>query len=110
MKGGSLGETLDGFVHNFGAPEHITFDCFQSQAGNNTKFFKIIGKCNIDHPISVPRCLNENPTEGAIREIKHILYQVMQQMKVTKRVWYYLEVWTYETVNLSVSRSHYAKG
>ena len=34
----------------------------------------------------------------------------MQQIKAPKRVWNYLAVWIYETGNLSVSRSRYAKG
>ena len=39
-KGDSLGETLDDFVHDFGAPEHLTFDGFQSQMGKITHFNK----------------------------------------------------------------------
>ena len=39
-KGESLGETLDDFVHDFGAPEHLTSDGFQSQVGKNIMFFK----------------------------------------------------------------------
>ena len=38
QKGGSLGNTLDDFVKKIGAPEHLTFDDFHSQVGNNTKF------------------------------------------------------------------------
>ena len=41
-KGDSLCETLDDFVHDFGALEHLTFDGFQYQVGKNTKFFKNI--------------------------------------------------------------------
>ena len=41
-KGDSLGETLEHSVNEFGAPEHLTFDGFQSQVGNINNFFKNI--------------------------------------------------------------------
>ena len=86
-KGDSLDENLDDFVHEFGAHEHLTFDGFQSQVDNNTKFFKDLRKYNIDHHVSAPQRPIENPAEGAIREIKRHFYRVMQQMKLPKRVW-----------------------
>ena len=61
MKGESLGETLDDFVHDFGAPEYLTLDGFQSQVGKNIKFFKNLRKYNIDHHVSAPRHPNEKP-------------------------------------------------
>ena len=39
-KGESLREALDDFVHDFGAPEHLTFDGHQSQVGKKTRFYK----------------------------------------------------------------------
>ena len=109
-KGGSLDETLDDFVHDFGAPEHLTFGGFQYQVGNNTKFFSNLLKYNIDHRVSAPRRPNENPAEGTIREIKRRFYRVMQLMKAPKHVWGYLLVWISDTVNLYVFSSLYAKG
>ena len=66
-KGDSLRETLYYFKHDFGSPEHLTFNGFQSQVGKNTNFFKNHRKYNIDHHVSSPRCTNENPVEGANR-------------------------------------------
>ena len=109
-KGGSLGEIVDDYVHDFGAPEHLTFGGFQYQVGKNTKFFRNLLKYNIDHRVSAPRRPNENPAEGTIREIKRRFYQVMQLMKVPKHVWGYLLVWISHTVNLYVFSSLYAKG
>ena len=60
-RGDSLGETIEHSVHDFGAPEHITFDGFQSQVGNINKFFRNLCKNNIDHHVSAPRHLNEKP-------------------------------------------------
>ena len=110
MKGESLGETLDDFVHDFGATEHLTFNGFQYQSGKNTKFFKNIRNYNVYHHVSAPQHPNEKPVEGAIIETKRCFYRVMQKMKVPKHVWDYLEVWTSDTGNLSVSSSRYAKG
>ena len=109
-KGDSLGEALDDFVHDFGAPEHLTFDGHQSQVGRNTKFFKNLRKYNIDYHVSAPRRPNENPAEGAIREIKRRFYRVMVRKQVPQRLWDYLIIWLCETGNLSVSSSRYANG
>ena len=65
-KGGSIGETLDEFVREFGVPEHLTFDVFQSQVVQNTKFKKNLRRYRIDHHISAPLRTNENSSEGAI--------------------------------------------
>ena len=50
----SLGKTLDNFVHDFGAPSHLTFDGHQSQVGKKTRFFKSLRKYKIDHHVSAP--------------------------------------------------------
>ena len=41
--GGNIGELLD-FVHDFGVPEHLTFDEATNQESKNTKFMKTIRK------------------------------------------------------------------
>ena len=110
VKGYSLGEALDDYVHEFGSLEHLTFDGFQYQVSKNTKFFKNLHKYNIDHHVYVPRSPNQNPAEGTIREIKRCFYQVMQQMKLPKNVWDYQSVWICDTRNLSLTISRYAKG
>lgn len=110
VKGDSLGETLDYFVHNFGAPEHLTFDRNQSQVGKNTHFNKSLRKYHIDCHVPEPRRPNENPAEGAIWEIKRWFYRVMNNKWVPKRVWDYLILWICETASLSISSSRYANG
>ena len=65
--GDSLCETLDDFVHEFGAPEHLNLYGFQYQVGKNTKLFKNLCKYHIDHHVSAPLRPKENPAEGAIR-------------------------------------------
>jgi hypothetical protein len=109
-KGDSLGEALDDFVHDFGAPEHLTFDGHQSQVGKNTHFNKSLRKYQIDYHVSAPRRPNENPAEGAIREIKRRFYRIMNNKRVPKRVWDYLVLWVCETASLTVSSSKYANG
>ena len=108
--GDSLGEALDDFVHDFGAPTHLTFDGHQSQVGKKTRFFRGLRKYEIDHHVSSPRRPNENPAEGTIREIKRRFYTIMRSAKVPARLWDYLIVWICETSNLSVSSTKYAGG
>ena len=109
-KGDPVGHTLSDFVHDFGAPQHLTFDGAQVQVGKHTLFQKYLRQFRIDHHVSGPRRPNENPAEGSIREIKRRWYRVMHRKKVPKRLWDYLLVWICETGNLSVSSSKYAHG
>ena len=101
-KGDAVGHTLSDFVHDFGAPDHITFDGAQVQVGKKTLFQKNLRKFFIDYHVSSPRRPNENPAEGSIREIRRRWYRIMTRKKVPKRLWDYLIVWTCETENMSV--------
>ena len=73
-KGGSLDETLDDFVHAFGAPEHLTFNGFQSQVGKNTKFSRIFANIILitmylhrDNPMkSLQKALSEKSSVDSI--------------------------------------------
>ena len=69
VKGGSLGESLDSFVHDFVAPDHLMVDGFRSQASKNTRFFMNLHKYSINHHVSAPRQPNENPAEVTIRKL-----------------------------------------
>ena len=77
-KGDSLGYTLDNFVHDFRAREHLTFDGYPSQVGSNAHFNKSLRKYHIDYHVSAPRRPNENPAEGAIRELKRQFYRAFE--------------------------------
>ena len=103
-KGGSLGNTLDDFVQNFGAPEHLTFDDFHSQVGNNTKFFNNLRKYTIGHHI-YERCRPKKIARDATRA-----YHIMNRKNIPNSILDYLAVWVCETVNLSVSSSRYTQG
>ena len=109
-KGEAIGDSLYNFVHDFGAPEHLTFDGFQSQVGRNTKFRRGLRHYNIDWHVSAPRRPNKNPAEGTICKIKCRFYQVMHKKSVPKRLWDYLVTWICKTSSLSVSSSKYANG
>ena len=109
-KGDPVGNSLNDFVHDFGVPEHLTFDGAQVQIGKKTLFQSTLNKHRIKYHVSAPRRPNENPAEGAIREIKRRYYRVLQRKNVPQRLWDYLLVWICETGNLSVSSSRYANG
>ena len=66
----NIGNSFLSFIHDYGSPEHLTFDGFSSQVGKHTKFNKALRKYAIDFHVSSPRRPNENPSEGTIREIK----------------------------------------
>ena len=69
-KGNEVGQTLSHFIHDYGAPEHVTFNGAQVQVGKKTLFQKTLNKHHIDYHVPSPRRPNENPAEGSIREIK----------------------------------------
>ena len=108
--GDEIGHSLTDFLHNYGAPEHLTFDGAQAQVGANTLFMKNIRRSEIRHHVSAPRKPNENPVEAGIREIKKRMYRIMLKKGVPPRLWDYGISWVCETGNLTVSSSRYAKG
>jgi len=81
-----------------------------SQVGRKTRFRKSPRKYNIDFHVSGPRRPNENPSEGAIRELKRRFYRVMFKNAIPMCLWDFLVVWLWETGNLTVSSSRYANG
>ena len=108
--GGTLGDTLLDFVHEYGAPEKLTFDGAMSQVGSNTNFQSLLRKMDIPFHISSPRRPNENPAESKIREVKKRWYRIMTKKHVPPRLWDFCFIWICETSNLSVSSFKYAKG
>jgi len=108
--GQELGYTLLDFIHEFGAPSHLTFDGHPSQVGPRTLFRQTINRAQINFHISQPRRPNENPAEGGIREIKKRWYRIMMKRDVPKRLWDFGIQWVCETKNLTVSSSRYARG
>ena len=62
--GDSLGTTLHDFVHDFGAPSHLTFDGFSSQVGTKSEFNKALRKYKIEWHVSAPRRPNETLPKG----------------------------------------------
>ena len=64
---------------------------------------KTINKYGTKYNVSSPRRPNENPTEGAIREINNRWYRIMLKNKVPNRLWDCGLVMICETGVLSVS-------
>ena len=87
--GEQVGQSLKDFIHDYGAPEHITFDGAMVQVGQNTPFVHTLRKYEIKHHVSSPRRPNKNPAESAIRETKKRWYRNMNKRKVPERLWDY---------------------
>jgi hypothetical protein len=80
--GEQVGYSLANFIHEYGAPEHLTFDGAAVQVGSSTLFKDNLRQDEIKHHVSAPRRPNENPAEGAIREINKRWYQIMLKKQV----------------------------
>ena len=64
------GESLRQFIHDYGRPEHLTYDGSGEQCGKKTEFMKNIRKYSINHHITERGRPNHNFSEGVIREVR----------------------------------------
>jgi hypothetical protein len=103
-----VGHSLSNFIHEYGAPDHLTFDGAAVQVGSGTLFKDNLRRAEIRHHVLASRRPNENPAEGAIRDIKKRWYQIMTKKNVPRRLWDYGIDWVCETGNVTVNSSRYA--
>ena len=93
------GEGLRQIVHDYGRPEHLTFDGSGEQCGKKTEFMKNIRKYSIDYKITEPDRPNHNFAEGVIREIRKKWYRIMVKKRVPRRLWDYGLRWVCDIQN-----------
>ena len=62
-----IGYSLNNFLSEYGAPEHLTYDGAAMQVRRNTNFQKSVRKYKIKTHVSALRRPKENPVEGDIR-------------------------------------------
>ena len=79
VNGDQVEEALTDFIHEYGAPEHLTFDGASVQTGPRTRFREVLKKGQIDYHVSQPRRPNENPSEQAIKEVKKQWYRLQSK-------------------------------
>ena len=68
--GKHVGRILTDFIHEFGAPAHLTYDGTVVQVGKETKFQKTLQKADIKRNFFTPRRPNENPDEATNHRLK----------------------------------------
>ena len=105
-----IGYSLSTFVNEFGAPNHLTYDGAAVQVGRNTLFQQNVRKYEIKTHVSAPRRPNENPAEGAIREIKRKWYRMQAKKNIPDRLWDFGIEYICETSCLTINSSRYSKG
>ena len=66
----TIGQSIRDFSHDFGIPEHLTFDGAMAQTGRQSDFMRTIRKYDIKYHVSGPRRPNENPAESTIQQVK----------------------------------------
>jgi hypothetical protein len=99
------GEGLRQFTHDYGRPEHLTFDGSKEQGGKKTEFMRNIRKYAIDYKITEPERPNHNFAEGVIREVRKKWFRIMVKKKVPKRLWDYGFRWVCEIQNRTSNSS-----
>ena len=105
-----VGQSLNDFIFDYGAPNHLTYDGAAVQVGKNTVFQDTIRKAHILYHVSGPRRPNENPAEGAIRDIKMRWYRLQTKKNIPDRLWDYGISYVCETGNIIPTSSKYSKG
>ena len=108
--GEQVGYTLNEFIDDYGAPEHLTYDGAAVQTGSKTVFVDTIRRANIRSHVSGPRRPDENPTEAAIREVKKKWYRVQAKKGAPDRVADFGISYVCEIGNVTANSSRYAKG
>ena len=108
--GEQVGYTLNEFIDDYGAPEHLTYDGAAVQTGSKTVFVDTIRRANIRSHVSGPRRPDENPTEAAIREVKKKWYRVQAKKGAPDRVADFGISYVCKIGNVTANSSRYAKG
>ena len=98
--GYTIGKSYKCFCHDYSVPENLTFYVSTAQIGKSTLFMKTINKYGTRYHVSIKIRPNDNPTEGAIHEIKKRWYRILPNNKIPDRLWDYGLIWIFETVNL----------
>ena len=93
------GDSLRQFVHDYGRPEHLTYDGSGEQCGKKTEFVKNKRKYAIGYHITEPNRPNHNFAEGVIREVRKKWFRIMVRRKVPQRLWDYGLRWVCEIQN-----------
>lgn len=110
LTGDSIGQTLNDFAHEYGAPDWLVHDGAAAQSRAHTRFQKMMRRYDILSHISEKERPNQNPAEGGIRQLKIKLYRAMQKRNVPKRLWDFGLKWVSEIGNLTVNSSKYSGG
>jgi hypothetical protein len=108
--GEEVGTSLQDMIHEYGAPEHLTFDGAAVQVRANTKFMKTIKRADIRYHVSQRDRPNDNPAEAGIREAKRRWYRIKEKKIIPDRLWDFGISWVCETGNVTDNGSRFAKG
>jgi hypothetical protein len=87
------GQALKTFVLELGVPEELTVDGSKEQTKEGTDFMKC---CRNDIKLqrTEPERPNQNPAEGAIREIRRRWFRTVMRKRVPRRLWDYGVRWS----------------
>jgi hypothetical protein len=87
------GEGLRQCIHEYGRPEHLTFDGMKEQNGKIMEFMKNIRKNYINHKVSDPERPNHNFAKRVSCKIRKKWFRIMTKKKVPKELWDYGFCW-----------------
>ena len=99
------GDALRTFCQEFGVLDKLTFDGSKEQGQIKIEFMKQIRKNDIDFHVIKPDCHNQNPCEGAIREVRRKWFRTMIRNRVPRRLWEYGMQWVCETMQWTSTQS-----
>jgi len=105
-----IGNALKDFISDYGAPDRLTMDGAAVQVGRHTTFQKLLRDHGITKHISAPYSPNQNPAEGAIREVKKRWYRMQSKLGIPDRLTDFGIQYVCETGNVTANSSRYVRG
>jgi hypothetical protein len=86
-KKGGAHEPVNLFVQDHGAPDTLISDGAKEQVGRNSKFQAKLRKCGVKHKTSEKERPNQNPSEGAIREVRKRWHRLVFGTNCPRKLW-----------------------
>ena len=105
-----VGNLLEDFTSDHGAPEHPTMDGASAQVGRHTTFQKLLRDHQIKSQVSSPHRPDQNQAEGAMREVERRWCRMQSKLSMPDRPTNFRIQCICETGNLAANGSRCAKG
>jgi hypothetical protein len=104
------GLALKSFIMEFGVPDDLTIDGSKEQNSKGTELMKSCRRNNIRVTRTELEQPNQNPAEGAIREVRRRWFRTMIRKRVPRKLWDYGIRWTTQVMQRTLTQAGGLRG